>query len=121
MVKNMSPDNRGELTGVLWFFSAITFVGLFVSAGILGELTAAHIVFAVIILLLAVSGTIYLLRGKDTDAQQDKAKRERVDTLLHDMSDEELIELKQRLESVDTAEKPISEYLGDDGELVQRR
>lgn len=117
----MDSENRSELAGVLWFFSAITLVGLFVSAAIQGELTVAHIVFAAVILVLAVGGTIYFLRGKEAVSQPEKSKRQRLDTLLGDLSDEDLIELKRRLETVDTPHTPLAEYLGDDGELIQRR
>jgi membrane protein implicated in regulation of membrane protease activity len=117
----MPSENRSELTGVLWFFSAITLVGLFVSAAIQGELTAAHIAFAFVVLVLAVAGSIYLLRTKENTPEQEKSKRQRIDSLLGDMSDEDLVELKRRLEAVDTPETPLTQYLGDDGELVRRQ
>ena len=117
----MDSENRAELTGVLWFFSTISLVGLFVSAAIQGELTPAHIAFACAVLVLAVGGSIYLLRGKEAVSQPEKSKRQRLDTLLGDMSDEDLVELKRRLEAVDPPHTPLAEYLGDDGELIQRR
>ena len=117
----MKEENRAAMTGALWFFSALVLVALFISAAAQGELTPGHIVFASILLGLAVIGTPILLRWKDDSTQQDKMKRERVDKLLRDLSDDDLIELKQRLAEVEYSEESILDLVGDDGELVRRR
>jgi hypothetical protein len=96
-------------------------VALFISAAAQGELTPGHLVLAFTILALAIAGTPYLLRMKDPEAQQEKTKRRRVDRLLNEMSDEDLVELKRRLSDVDLGEPISVETLGDDGELVRRR
>jgi uncharacterized damage-inducible protein DinB len=116
----MSEDNRAALTGGLWFFSALVLVALFISAAVQGELTLAHIVVTFVILALAIAGTSFLFRWNDSKTPQEKTKRRRIDNLLREMSDEELIELKQRLSDSDLSEEPIVNSLGDDGELVRR-
>jgi hypothetical protein len=119
---SMSEDTRATLTGVLWFFSAVALVGLFISAAAQGELTAAHLALAFTILALAIIGTPYLLRWKDSGTEQEKAKRERIDSLLRDMSDDDLAELKRRLSDVDASDKiSVDSLIGDDGETILRR
>ena len=116
----MQNEMRAPLMGALWFFSALALVALFISSAAMGDLTSAHMVLAFVILALAVSGTLFLSRLSVSDAQGEKSKRQRVESLLRDLSDEDLNELKRRLETVDQTEKPLADYLGDDGELVQR-
>ena len=106
---------------MLWFISALVLGALIISAAVQGELTAGHMGLALVILLLAAIATPFLSRWKDGEAQIMKAKRQRIDNMLRDMSDEELLELKQRLSTGDYDEESILEVLGDDGELVQRR
>ncbi len=114
----MSEDNRATLTGALWFFCAIVLAALFISAAAQGELTAGHMLLAVVILALAVAGTLGILRWKGDDAQEVKAKRQsRVDNLLRDMTDDELGELRQRLSADGHKELPLTSFLDDDGEL----
>ena len=117
----MSEDTRASLTGALWFFATLALIALFISAAAQGELTPGHIVLAVVILALAVGATPVILRWKDSEAQPDKAKRQRIDSLLRDMSDEELLELKRRLSDGDLSQEETLDYLGDDGEMVWRR
>lgn len=117
----MSENNRATLTFVLWLFSAASLGCLFISAAAQGELSSGHMLLAFVILALAVAGTPYIQRQTEGETQQAKAKRQRIDSLLRDMSDEELIELKQRLTDGDYSVENIVNALGDDGELVQRR
>jgi hypothetical protein len=116
----MSEDSRATLTGALWFFSALALVALFISAAAQGELTSGHILLAFTILGLAVGGTPFLLRMKDSSAEQDKMKRRRLDNLLRDRSDEDRFELKRCLADVDDNEASILDLVGDDGELMRR-
>jgi hypothetical protein len=116
----MTEETRATLTGGLWFFSMLALVALFISAAAQGELTLAHVLLAAVILGLAIAGTPYLLNFKGADAE--KSKRRRIDSLLSDQSDENLIELKQRLSDVDAGDKvSVDSLLGDDGERVLRR
>ena len=117
----MSEEIRGNLTIALWFVSALVLGALFISAAAQGILTPGHIALALVILALAAIGTTFLWRQPGGETQQAKAKRQRVDSLLRDMSAEELIDLKQRLTDGDLSEATTTDYLGDDGELVERR
>ncbi len=118
----MNEETRPTLVIALWFLSTIVLAALFISSGIMGELTSAHILFAVAILALAVAGTAFILR-KDNDrgAQAEKVKGMRNYDMLRSMSDDELIELKRRLSDIELNEVIGMNTLGDDGELVQRR
>lgn len=115
----MSED-KGNLLGALWFFSALVLVALFIGAGAQGELTGGHIVLALAVMGLAAAGTFALWSWQSDDTQQSKAKRESMDTLLRDMSAEDLRELKARLENIDSHDESVVDYVGDDGELVWR-
>jgi hypothetical protein len=117
----MSEESRGNLMIALWFVSALVLGALFISAAAQGVLTLGHILLAFVILALAAVGTTFIWRWQDEDAQPAKAKRQRIDRLLKEMSDEKLNELKRRLSDGDFSDESIKDYLGDDGELVQRR
>jgi hypothetical protein len=107
----MSEENRGNLTLALWFFSAVA----------LAALTTGHIALAFTILALAGVSSPLLLRWKDTETQQEKTKQHRIDNMLHNLSDEELVELKRRLSDSDFNDEKSVHSLGDDGELIRRR
>jgi hypothetical protein len=115
----MTDATRPTLTIALWFLSAITLAALFISSGLQGELTSAHIGFAFIIWLSAVIGTITLWRGNTSQSSEEKSKRRRVDAFLNDLSDDDLLELKQRLSDVDSESGVHT--IGDDGELRRSR
>jgi hypothetical protein len=118
----MSEESRSTLVFVLWLFSAIVLGALFISAAAQGELTPGHIGLAIVILALAVVGTPYIIRQRDeSDTGREKAKRRRLDSLLRDLDDDELVELKRRLSEANAGEDTVVDYVGDDGELVGRR
>ena len=114
----MSEERRANLTGGIWFFSAIVLAALFISAVAQGELTVGHIFLALVILGVAVAGTVYLpnLLARQTDFE--KTKRRGVDSVLSEMTADEIIELKRRLSNGNILEENIVDYIGDDGELV---
>lgn len=112
-------SERTFLTAMMWFISAVVLAALFISAAAQGELTAGHFGLALVILLLAAVATPFLSRWKESDTELVKSKRQRIDNMLRDMSDEELLELKQRLSTDNYSD--VLEHLGDDGELVERR
>jgi hypothetical protein len=116
----MSEDTWGTLTAGLWVLSALVLGALFISAGAQGELTPGHLLMAFVLLTLAVVGTVFLWRQKDTDPSQQKAKRGRINTLLRDLSDEEILELKHRLPLADFSDQTPLSALDEDGELVLR-
>lgn len=113
-------SERAFLTALLWFLSAVVLGGVFISATAQGELTEGHLGFALVILCLVVIATPLLSRWKESGVEATKSKRQRIDNLLHDMSDEDLVDLKQRLSAVDLGEDTILDYLGSDGELKGR-
>lgn len=117
----MSEDTRATLMVALWFLSTIALVALFVTAAAMSELTSWHILLAFIILMLAITGTIYFLRLKVSENPQEKSKNRRMNTLLRDLSEDDLVELKHRLADLDSNEDPLLTSLGDDGEIVRRR
>ncbi|MFN8374795.1 MAG: hypothetical protein U0694_18190 [Anaerolineae bacterium] len=117
----MSERIRGNLTMGLWFLSAIVLTALFIASAAQGELTSAHVTLASVMLALATIGTISIWRMKDSETFEEKTKRRRLDNLLDNLSDDELAELKQRLTSGDSNGDAVMSYLGDDGELRQRR
>lgn len=116
----MTEESRAALTGALWFFCTLVLVALFISAAAQNELTTGHLGFASVILVLAVSGSAILLRWKDSDSAQAKNKRQPVDHLLDELSDADLMDLKQRQADLDQREAALSDLLGDDGELLER-
>jgi hypothetical protein len=111
---------RTFLTAILWFFSAIVLGALFLSAMGQGELTNGHVSLAILIISLVVIATPLLARWKDGASTLEKSKRERIDTMLRDMSDEDLVELKERLSTGTITDENILDYLDSDGELVGR-
>ena len=113
-------QERTFLTSMMWFLSTIVLAALFISAAAQGELTIGHLSFAFAILALVVIATPLLARWKDGERALEKSKRQRIDNMLKDMSDEDLLELKQRLSSGNISEENIMDYLGEDGELVGR-
>ena len=115
----MDSESRSALTVMLWFASGITLAGIFIAAGVMGSFTLWHALFGFVILGLAIIGTPFLLNFKPED-ELEKAKRQRIDNLLRDMSDDDLIALKQRLADGNMSEDTILDFIGDDGELVVR-
>ena len=111
---------RTFLTAMLWFLSTIVLAALFISAAVQGELTVLHTGLAAVILGLAVIATPFLARWKDAETLQEKAKRQHIDNIIRDMSDEELVTLKERLSAGNLSDEKIGDYLGSDGELVKR-
>ncbi|GEM_PF-3492526 len=117
----MNEERRATLTIGLWFLSAIVLAALFISAAAQGNLTSSHTELATILLILATGGTFAIWRMKDLQMTEEKTKRRRLDNLLHDLSDDELTELKNRLVGDDARLGSITNYLGDDGEIKQQR
>lgn len=115
----MSEERRATLMIGLWFLSAIVLAALFIASAAQGALTSAHVALASIILTLATVGTISIGRMQDSETRNEKTKRNR--SLLDDLSDDDLAELKHRLTVGDSKPESIADYLGDDGEIRQRR
>lgn len=53
--------------------------------------------------------------------EQEKRKRERIDTVLRDLSNDDLLALRERLQDGNINDEILYEHLiGDDGELIRR-
>jgi thiol:disulfide interchange protein len=105
----------------LWLFATIVLATLFISAGVQAQLTAGHIMLALVILTLTGVTTAFLLRQTYDDTQQ-KSKRESIDNMLRDMSEKELSELRKRLsDGAYNEELPLDYLVDDEGKQVQRR
>jgi uncharacterized membrane protein len=114
-------SERAFLIAILWFFSSIVLGALFISAAAQGELTILHSSLALAIIALVVFASLLLTRWKSSETEEQKAKRQHIDTLLRDMSDEQLVTLKKRLASGELDDEQFSDYLESDGELVGRK
>lgn len=102
---------------MLWFLATLILAAIFIGSGLQGEFTTAHMIFASIVLTLAMIATplvIYATREKDDIG---KKKRQRIDNLLRDMSDDDLLELKQRLSDGKFSDEAHLDYVSEDGEL----
>lgn len=116
----MNEDNRATAMVGLWALSGVVLAALYISAAAQGELTQGHIFLTMVILACAVGGTAFVTRLKGSQ-HPEKAKRRRMDSLLHELSDDELIELKRRLSDVDFDEGTAADSLMDDDEKSRRR
>lgn len=117
----MTAENRAMLIFILWLFSALVLGALFISAGMQGELTGAHTALAFTIIAAAIVGTPFLLRTTVNETGSEKVKQHRIHTVLRDLSDDEVAELRKRLMDADQDDEALRTALGDDGELVRRR
>lgn len=102
----------------IWLGAVILFAALFISAGLQGAFTVTHYIFAALILVMASLGTGAAIYGIRDNKDIAKAKRQRIDTMLRDMSDGDLLELKQRLAEGDYTEESLLDLVADDGELI---
>ncbi|MGB7338494.1 MAG: hypothetical protein WBC91_06340 [Phototrophicaceae bacterium] len=61
------------------------------------------------------------LAGMQSASSTEKRKRQRIDSMIRDMSDDELFELRQRLSDGSLDEDVMYErFVGDDGELMRK-
>lgn len=91
---------------------------------------AALVAFVVMIPLIAAQGMMWGGFGSDNDRKKDemtsneieKRKRERIDAVLRDLSDEDLLRLRERLvDGTVNDEVLYGQIVGDDGELLTHR
>lgn len=91
---------------------------------------SVFIAFVVMMPLIAATGMMWGAFTSETDNAQkenlsaeeiEKRKRERIDSVLRDLSDDDLLRLKQRLgDGVVNDEVLYSAIVSDDGELVYK-
>jgi len=115
---------RGFATVIIWItYMALIFLGM-ESLGAWVSLLA----FVLMLPLIVVIGGMWGMFGKDSHASDDekiedteKRKRERLDNVLRDLSDEDLLILQKRLQNGAIDDSVLYDRLvGDDGEIVNR-
>jgi len=123
----MDTRTRLETTKFIWALIAVILVALFISSGIGDGLETGHVILGVVALIVGGASTGFIWNPdhvsndivSDTESGE-KAKRERIETVLRDLSNEELIALKNRLADGTIDDDLLYERmaLSDDGELI---
>lgn len=123
----MNTETRLETTKFIWGSITGIMFFLFLSAGLANGLEAGHVILGVSVLIAGAISTGVIWTPSDSNANdfthsdvQEKAKRERLDSVLRDLSDDELIALKNRLSDGSVDDEVLYERmsLSDDGELI---
>jgi hypothetical protein len=121
----MMPNNsRTVVTLMIWASIAVALFGLFLSGGMAGGLTVIHLAIAIVLIGAVVGMTGFLWRSSNFEASDlqeqynEKAKRDRIESVLRNLSNDELTALKKRLSTGAIDDDVLYDYLGDDGELV---
>ena len=123
----MDTKTRLETTKYIWALIAVILVALFISSGIGDGLETGHVILGVVALIVGGASTGFIWNpdhaAKDiiSDSESgEKAKRERIEAVLRDLSNEELIALKNRLADGTIDDDLLYERmaLSDDGELI---
>jgi len=117
---NQHKETQIAVVSAIWLGAVILMAALFIAAGMQGAFTLTHFIFAALILTMAFIGTPLAMRWIGDDDSLAKAKRQRIDDMIRDMSDDELVELKQRLSDGNYDEDELLDYVSEDGELVFR-
>ena len=118
-------DNRQATAVISW----LAYLGVIVYlANIMGPVA---IPFAAIMMVPLIVMMNFLWGGDKKQSRsensasmsrQEKRKRARIDTMIRDMSDDELYELRQRLQDGGYDDELLYERMvSDDGEIVNRR
>lgn len=124
----MNNHIRLTATRYIWVTMGISLFSLFLSAGIANGLEATHVILGIAICIAGFLSTGMVWNwgdvGKDSAMNmmddQEKVKRERIDGVLRDLSNEELVALKKRLSDGTMDDDLLYERmsLSDDGELI---
>ena len=122
----MDNKTRLDATKFIWMVLGVVLAFLFISAGIADGMESPHVVMGVVALIAGTisTGAIWNMDGSSNQSadisEQEKAKRERIDAVIRDLSSEELIALKSRLSDGTITDDVLYERmaLSDDGELV---
>ena len=124
----MNNQIRLSATKYIWVTIGISLFSLFLSAGVANGLEATHVVLGIAICCAGFlsTGMVWGWGNVDSDSamdnmkDQEKVKRERIDGVLRDLSNEELVALKKRLADGTMNDDLLYERmsLSDDGELI---
>jgi uncharacterized membrane protein len=111
----------------------VTYLGIIAGAMTVGTLGTWSILLAFVLMmpLIAMMGMMWGAFKNDTDENEkssmsaeeiEKRKRDRLDAVLRDLSDDDLLRLKQRLSDGTVQDDNLYDMIvGDDGELINRR
>jgi type VI protein secretion system component VasK len=121
---------RAAATVIMW----VTYLGMIWASMTIGQLGAWAILLAFVLMmpLIPIMGMLwgampYVFGSESSKSQQqqttldevEKRKRDRLDAVLRDLSDEDLQRLKRRLSDGTVDDSKLYQHLiGDDGELV---
>ncbi len=119
----MDTKTRLETTKFIWAVLAFVLAVLFIGAGVGNGLEAGHVIIGVAALIAGAISTGVIWNPDHVEGEikgGEKAKRERIETVLRDLSNEELIALKNRLANGSIDDDLLYERmaLSDDGELI---
>ena len=115
-------EARGYITIFLW----LSYLGfIYIAMNMMGA-WAALIAFVIMIPLVWAMAAIWNLFGNEksavlteNDVEIEKRKRERLDTVLRDLSNQDLIALRQRLADGTIDDDMLyNQIVGDDGEFI---
>ena len=123
----MNSHTRLQATKYIWITMGIALFSLFLSAGIANGLEAGHVIVGITLCIAGFLSTAVVWSKDNLEEPsalnmeaREKAKRERIDEVLRDLSNEELFALKQRLSdgAIDDDLLYQRMTLSDDGEIV---
>jgi hypothetical protein len=113
----MNQLSKIALTVFIWLSTIVSFLA---TLAIAADILQGAIIPIVVFLFgaaIVINGFIWQWgqQEKSSDAEAEKRKRERIDTMIRNMSDEDLMRLKRRL-----GESDFDDAVGldEDGELV---
>jgi len=117
----MDLNNKGTIAIVGWLSYLATILYLANTLGPVAIPFAAIMIAPLIVLMNFLFGKKSVEELMEMGESTEKRKRERIDNMIRDMSDEDLYELRRRLQSGTYDEDLLYEHVvGDDGELVRR-
>ncbi|MGB1286691.1 MAG: hypothetical protein ACPG7F_09185 [Aggregatilineales bacterium] len=113
-------DKRVAAILMVCFIFSIPMTGLFISAAAAQAFTALHFISMLVLmtLMLGISGVVWYLSEQTHLEDGEKAKRDRLEHVLRNLSDAELKMLKQRLTDNTIDDEMLYAHLTDDGEIA---
>ena len=128
----MDGKRRMEATAAIWGALSFAMFGLFLSGGMADGVGVMHLIITIVLVLGGFLGTGLLWNwgtigmfnemNAGKTSSHEKPKRDRIEQALRDLSNEELVVLKQRLSSGEINDDVLHQYMaGDDGERVDYR
>ncbi|MGB1286690.1 MAG: hypothetical protein ACPG7F_09180 [Aggregatilineales bacterium] len=110
---------RLETLQIIWVFMIFAQIALFISGAASGGLTGIHIAMSIVLLIatFGASGMMWYITGQNSQGHAEKAKRDRLEQVLRNLSDSELVALKQRLSDEAIDDSMLYAHLTDDGEI----